>query len=107
MKKFKQNPLLNVELKATPLTQNAEGKLLGGFVGLQGSSSVSAAANNGCNNYSCKNKTCMNNYCQNPADCSDSGVNEHCTNGTTATVTVIPTKTNTTTSTYAPELFLF
>lgn len=36
MKGFKVNLLSNVELEVTPLTQDAEGKLLGGFVGMQG-----------------------------------------------------------------------
>lgn len=36
MKRFKVNLLSNVELEVTPLTQDAEGKLLGGFVGMQG-----------------------------------------------------------------------
>ncbi len=69
MKKFKQNPLLNVELKATPLTQDAEGKLLGGFVGMQGAKAPSEinidCSNINCTNVSCVNMGCSNNECVN------------------------------------------
>lgn len=104
MKKNNQNLLLNVELEVTPLTQDAEGKLLGGFVGMQGSANVDAAANNGCENNNCNNSSCVNDQCINPADCSNSGTNDHCTNGTT---TEPPSTTDTTTAIFTPELHFF
>jgi hypothetical protein len=99
MKKFKQNPLLNVELKATPLTQDAEGKLLGGFVGMQGAKAAEGK-NAPCYNRGCTNAPCTNNGCDNYI-C----VNDVCKNITTATQT--PTSTDTTTATYAPGLLFF
>ena len=98
MKKFKQNPLLNVELKATPLTQDAEGKLLGGFVGMQGAKAP-IGKNEPCYNEGCTNAPCTNDGCQNHI-C----INKWCTIVTTATQT--PTSTDTTTATYtAGQLF--
>ena len=98
MKKFKQNPLLNVELKATPLTQDAEGKLLGGFVGMQGAK-ASFAKNEICYNRGCTNAPCINDGCANCVCANDSCIN--------ITVTQTPTSTDTTTATYAPGLLFF
>ena len=105
MKRHEQNSLSNIELGVTPLSQNAEGKLLGGFIGMQGNS-VDAAANEKCTNNNCKNKACSNYKCINPNDCSNSGTNEECTNGTTATPS--PTKpTPDTTLLPAPDINFF
>lgn len=104
MKKINQNLLLNVELEVTPLTQDAEGKLLGGFVGMQGNADVGVAANNECENNSCNNSNCTNNRCKNPSNCSDSGSNDHCTNGTT---TEAASTTDTTTAIYSLGLHFF
>ena len=93
MKRQQFNSLSNIQLETAPLTQNAEGKLLGGFIGMQGNS-ADAAANKGCENNYCNNSACTNNKCINPYDCSNSGSNEGCINGTTAT----PTKPNTDTT---------
>lgn len=105
MKRQEQNSLSNIELEVTPLSQNAEGKLLGGFIGMQGNT-VDAAANDECTNNDCNNSSCANDRCINPSDCSNSGSNKSCTNGTTAT----PTPTQPTTDTTllpAPDINLF
>ena len=102
MKKIIRTSLSDVVLECNPLSQDSEGLLRGGFVGMQGSS-VEAASNNECKNNSCNNSYCNNNKCTNNGDCSNSGNNEKCTNGTTAT----PTKTTETTLPNVPILSFF
>lgn len=65
MKKLHRNLLLNVELEVTPLTQDAEGKLLGGFVGMQGMRALAEEKNSPCSNSSCSNQGCVNIECNN------------------------------------------
>lgn len=104
MKRFKLNKLLNVELEVTPLTQDAEGKLLGGFVGMQGNANGMTlnkrCDNIECKNYSCANEECINERCDN-ANC----INRGCILVTTETPT--PTVTDTTTVTSIPEFHFF
>lgn len=74
-KRFKVNLLSNVELEVTPLTQDAEGKLLGGFVGMQGMRVPAEEKNAPCSNSSCSNQGCVNieynnNSCKN-APCTN------------------------------------
>ena len=92
MKKINQNLLLNVELEVTPLTQDAEGKLLGGFVGMQGMRAPSEEKNDPCSNSNCSNQGCVN------IDCSNTGCkNAPCANTPTVKPSVSVTVTVTVT----------
>ncbi|MDD6784484.1 MAG: hypothetical protein PUD79_08055 [Prevotellaceae bacterium] len=102
MKKIVRTSLSDVVLECNPLSQDSEGLLRGGFVGMQGSS-VGAALNTECTNNSCNNSSCSNEKCINNGDCSNSGNNNKCVNGTTAT----PTETTETTLPNVPVLSFF
>lgn len=92
MKKINQNLLLNVELEVTPLTQDAEGKLLGGFVGMQGMRKPADENNDRCSNSNCTNQGCIN------IDCSNTGCNNApCANTPTVKPSVSVTVTVTVT----------
>lgn len=92
MKKLHRNLLLNVELEVTPLTQDAEGKLLGGFVGMQGMRALAEEKNSPCSNSSCSNQGCVNIECNN-----NSCKNAPCTNTPTVKPSVSVTITVTVT----------
>lgn len=91
MKRHGQNALSNIELEVTPLSQNAEGKLLGGFIGMQGAEEA-AGTNNPCTNNHCNNSGCSNGACE----------NSPCDNNNCKIITETPEPTQTPTPTPTP-----
>ena len=65
MKKINQNLLADVSLEMTPLTENNEGQLRGGFAECEGNEISSEAQwNVGCVN-ECETNSCVNIFCHN------------------------------------------
>lgn len=93
MKKINKHFLADVSLTMTPLTEDNEGLLRGGFSGM-GGSPLRIQVDVGCTN-TCTNDQCVNNKCTENSqtnDCVNNGChNNNCTNkecsfgGTTGT----------------------
>lgn len=87
MKRINQNLLADISLEMTPLTENNEGQLRGGFAGLGGETSI-LSPENPYTNCRCKNGSkCNNDPCTNMACENDGCTNGDCTNVTTTTTT--------------------
>ena len=76
MKVYNIDILSDIDLEMTPLTEDQEGNLHGGFVVIIGSASP-LDTNNGCSNSSCTNNGCHNTNC---SGCSVPSINTDCTN---------------------------
>ena len=63
MKKLVRTSLSDVVLECNPLSQDSEGLLRGGFVGMQGA--PVGENNDHCSNSNCSNSGCTNTYCNN------------------------------------------
>ena len=92
MKKINQNILANISLELSPLSEDNEGLLRGGFAGLGGTlieEPENPYTNCGCvNGKKCKNDPCTNLSCiNNTSKC----FNGDCTNVTTTTTTTTTT----------------
>ena len=88
MKKTEKSLLADVSLEMTPLTEDSEGMLRGGFSGL-GSSDVDAVNNGQCANV-CINKKCTPGQDTND-DCENKKCINYCTNeDCTTTKTTVP-----------------
>ena len=100
MKKLVRTSLSDVVLECNPLSQDSEGLLRGGFVGM-GGLGAEATTNENCKNNGCKQDHCTNNGCTgdastNHSDSNNGCVNISCTNNgciITQTETVTPTDT--------------
>ena len=87
MKKNSKHFLADISLELSPLSEDNEGQLRGGFAGLGGDASI-LSPENPYTNCRCKNgKKCVNDPCTNMA-CE----NDECTNGDCSTVTTTLTK---------------
>lgn len=81
MKKIEKSLLADVSLEMTPLTEDNEGMLRGGFSGM-GVEIAEPLTNEDCNNTNCYNGPCINTGCSNT-----SCTNKPCSVGTTTTTT--------------------
>lgn len=79
MKIIDQTSLSDIVLEMSPLSEDQEGKLRGGFVGLTG---LTAAANTDskCKNSTCTNNNCRNTKCKNTICDNSNCANDECTN---------------------------
>ena len=91
MKKISKHLLAEISLEISPLTENDEGQLRGGFAGLGVDDGIMALQNTysncKCNNDGCENNACANYICNN-SECT----NKNCTFVTTTTTTTTTTK---------------
>ncbi len=89
MRIIKQTSLSDIVLEMSPLSEDQEGKLRGGFAGLVGTTAAgntdTKCKNSICDNKSCRNTKCDNSNCTN-SDCANNNCdNEGCTNTPTST----------------------
>lgn len=87
MKKINKHFLADISLELSPLAEDNEGMLRGGFAGL-GGMDIDALGNGTCSNTPCShgvcsNGTCTNTECAHTKTCS----NDNCINGTTTSST--------------------
>ena len=80
MKIYNIDILSDIDLEMTPLTEDQEGNLRGGFVGIEGGAGI-YYTNDTCENETCPNSPCNNNNCKNTKECPNIGT---CANGTCA-----------------------
>ena len=100
MNYIKIDLLSDIDLEMNPLTEDQEGNLHGGFVGIIGSASP-LDTNNGCSNTVCSNNKCHNTNCSgcslppiNTICTNDGCKNVGCTNNECPTATSKPTSTD-------------
>ena len=90
MKKINQNLLADVSLEMTPLTEDNEGQLRGGFSGM-GGMSIEVNEDSSCSNDPCVNNGCVNEGCTGPGqgtnNCTNKGCRNICTNNGCSTTT--------------------
>ena len=78
MKKINQNILANISLELSPLSEDNEGLLRGGFAGLGGNDIDAENKDYECVNKTCNNTSCNNTYCYNDHCDNDHCSNDHC-----------------------------
>ena len=76
MKIYNIDILSDIDLEMTPLTEDQEGYLHGGFIGIEGGAGI-ARSNGKCTNDNCPNTSCGNDSCENKGTCTNSS----CSNG--------------------------
>lgn len=98
MKKIIRTSLSDVVLECNPLSQDSEGLLRGGFVGMSGIETA-ATTNTDCLNNRCVQDHCTNDKCTGDAYENHSDSNNNCTNNQCINNECIITQTETPTAT--------
>lgn len=79
MKKINKHFLADVSLELSPLSEDNEGQLRGGFAGL-GGNEIELNEDEECTNDPCVNNGCVNEGCTGPGQGTNNCVNKKCRN---------------------------